>query len=146
MSDKTLGIREHIEAAKRTARPEQLLGQSELSDEKYLKLGMKWKKPNKKLEFRFCPGCGRDNIISPHSLRGRHFAGGSLCPGKPVRVIYTLTYIHERRNSKRKPIICPTCRQDMTQPPRDGTSKKDCPQCGQGLSRRTATRLHLMKA
>lgn len=33
---------------------------------------------------------------------------------------------------KRKP-ICPTCRQDLTHPPRDGESKKDCPQCGQGL-------------
>lgn len=30
---------------------------------------------------------------------------------------------------------CPTCRQDLRLPPREGNSRKDCPQCGQGLSR-----------
>lgn len=46
------------------------------------------------------------------------------------------------RKLKRKQ-FCPTCRYDMTQPAREGTSKKDCPQCGQGLSKRTVIRLHL---
>mgnify|MGYP001603667083 CR=1 FL=1 len=33
-----------------------------------------------------------------------------------------------------KPILCPTCKQDMRSPFRKGTSSKDCPQCGQGLT------------
>ena len=42
-------------------------------------------------------------------------------------------------------IICPTCKQDMALPPHKGNSEKDCPQCGQGLSKarwsRVKTRL-----
>jgi hypothetical protein len=30
-------------------------------------------------------------------------------------------------------IICPSCGQDMSEPPRKGFKNKDCPQCGQGL-------------
>lgn len=30
---------------------------------------------------------------------------------------------------------CPTCRQDMNDPPRNGRSGEDCPECGQGLSK-----------
>lgn len=37
-----------------------------------------------------------------------------------------------------KKIICPTCKQDMAEPPHEGMKKKDCPQCGQGLSWRKA--------
>ena len=32
-------------------------------------------------------------------------------------------------------VICPTCKQNMNDPPRDGKSGHDCPQCGQGLSK-----------
>lgn len=32
---------------------------------------------------------------------------------------------------KRKPIICPTCKQDMWDAPHKGYG--DCPQCGQGI-------------
>jgi Zn-finger nucleic acid-binding protein len=35
----------------------------------------------------------------------------------------------------RKRILCPTCKQDMRSPPREGTGGKDCPQCGQGLTK-----------
>ena len=33
-----------------------------------------------------------------------------------------------------KPILCPTCKQDMTRPPRDRDSGEDCPRCGQGMT------------
>jgi hypothetical protein len=33
---------------------------------------------------------------------------------------------------------CPTCKQDMSEPPHRGVNNKDCPQCGQGLSWRKA--------
>jgi len=35
-----------------------------------------------------------------------------------------------------KPIICPTCKQDLREPPHDGLNNQDCPQCGQGRSQR----------
>jgi len=38
-------------------------------------------------------------------------------------------------------MICSTCRQEMDCPPREGTSGKDCPHCGQGLSKATAKRI-----
>ena len=31
-------------------------------------------------------------------------------------------------------ILCPTCKQDMTCPPREGQSGEACSQCGQGLT------------
>ena len=37
--------------------------------------------------------------------------------------------------------LCPTCRQDLRDPPQDGNSRKDCPQCGQGMSKTTAHRV-----
>lgn len=40
--------------------------------------------------------------------------------------------------AKEKKIICPTCKQDMNDLPRKGFKNKDCPQCGQGLSRQIA--------
>jgi len=40
-----------------------------------------------------------------------------------------------------KRVICPTCKQDMTCGPRNGSSGKDCPQCGQGLSKSNAKRI-----
>ena len=33
----------------------------------------------------------------------------------------------------KKKIICPTCHQDMADPPHPGLNGKDCPQCGQGV-------------
>ena len=41
---------------------------------------------------------------------------------------------------------CPTCGQDMSIPPREGNSGKDCPQCGQGLSKTLAKRVKKRKA
>jgi len=40
--------------------------------------------------------------------------------------------------SKRKVAKCPTCKQDMGEPPHKGIGGKDCPQCGQGVSWRKA--------
>ena len=40
----------------------------------------------------------------------------------------------------RKKTLCPTCRQDMREGPRHGNSGRDCPQCGQGMSKTTAQR------
>lgn len=42
---------------------------------------------------------------------------------------------------KPKKVVCPTCRLDMTCGARQGASGKDCPQCGQGLSRKAAARV-----
>ncbi len=42
---------------------------------------------------------------------------------------------------KRMTSRCPTCKQDMAAPPRDGTSGRDCLQCGQGLSTMRAKRI-----
>ena len=42
--------------------------------------------------------------------------------------------IEEKEMSKKKSVLCPTCKQDMQCAPREGKSKKDCPQCGQGLT------------
>ena len=39
---------------------------------------------------------------------------------------------------KGKKIVCPTCKQDMRLPPKGGESRKDCPQCGQGMTRARA--------
>ena len=41
---------------------------------------------------------------------------------------------------------CPTCKQDLRDPPRNGNSCKDCPQCGQGLSKTTAKRVGARRA
>ncbi len=38
----------------------------------------------------------------------------------------------------RKKIICPTCHQDMNDPPHKGINDRDCPQCGQGINWRKA--------
>ena len=38
-------------------------------------------------------------------------------------------------------LFCPTCGLDMSQPPRNGSSRKDCPQCGQGVSKKTWARI-----
>ena len=38
-------------------------------------------------------------------------------------------------------MICPTCKQNMSEPPRDGNSGKDCPQCGQGISKTIAKKV-----
>ena len=46
-----------------------------------------------------------------------------------------------RKAKKRNEWNCPTCHQDLSDAPRGGNSGKDCPQCGQGLSR---SRLRLM--
>lgn len=40
-----------------------------------------------------------------------------------------------------KKIICPTCNQDMNEPPHKGLLGRDCPQCGQGIMWRFARRL-----
>lgn len=40
---------------------------------------------------------------------------------------------------------CPTCKQNMRNPPREGNSGKDCPQCGQGLSKSNAKRIAALK-
>ena len=37
-----------------------------------------------------------------------------------------------------KKLICPTCRQNLNEPPQSGLNGKDCPQCGQGISWRRA--------
>ncbi len=34
-----------------------------------------------------------------------------------------------------KKVICPTCKQNMNDPPRDGYKNRDCRQCGQGLQK-----------
>lgn len=41
-------------------------------------------------------------------------------------------------------MICPTCKQNMNDPPRIGNSGKDCPQCGQGLNKTVAR--HIFKS
>lgn len=46
----------------------------------------------------------------------------------------------EGQLEKHKKYICPTCRQDMKEPPHPGLRLKDCAQCGQGLSWRRAAR------
>ena len=40
----------------------------------------------------------------------------------------------EMNMKKRKPVICPTCRQSMNEPPRRGLNGRYCPLCGQGMS------------
>ena len=40
-----------------------------------------------------------------------------------------------------KKLLCPTCRQDMNEPPRKGLLGRDCPQCGQGIMWRFARRV-----
>jgi len=45
------------------------------------------------------------------------------------------------RRKRRKGMVCPTCRQDMTEPPHRGLNNKDCPQCGQGLKWRKVRKI-----
>jgi len=42
-------------------------------------------------------------------------------------------------------IMCPTCKQNMKEPPHPGFRNKDCPQCGQGLRWRYAASLKRKK-
>lgn len=43
--------------------------------------------------------------------------------------------------SRRKKMPCPTCKQDLWLPPHRGKNGKDCPHCGQGLSKTIARRV-----
>lgn len=40
----------------------------------------------------------------------------------------------------KKIIRCPTCKQDLAEPPHPGLHNRDCTQCGQGLRWRVAQR------
>lgn len=40
-----------------------------------------------------------------------------------------------------KPILCPTCNQDLREPPHKGLLGRDCPQCGQGIMWRFASKV-----
>ena len=40
-----------------------------------------------------------------------------------------------------KPILCPTCNQDLREPPHKGLLGRDCPQCGQGIMWRFARKV-----
>jgi len=43
-------------------------------------------RPPEKLKMRFCPACGRNDLM--RDFHDKHFAGGKLCPGKPIAVTY----------------------------------------------------------
>jgi len=40
-----------------------------------------------------------------------------------------------------KKLLCPTCNQDLNEPPHKGLLGRDCPQCGQGIMWRFARRV-----
>lgn len=40
-----------------------------------------------------------------------------------------------------KKLLCPTCKQDLNEPPHKGLLGRDCPQCGQGIMWRFARRV-----
>lgn len=42
-------------------------------------------------------------------------------------------------------IRCPTCRQNMSEPPHAGLRERDCPQCGQGIMWRFALKVKRRK-
>jgi len=42
------------------------------------------------------------------------------------------------KKKKPNPYLCPTCHQNMADPPHKGLNDKNCPQCGQGMNWRKA--------
>jgi len=39
-----------------------------------------------------------------------------------------------KRKKLKRVFPCPTCHQNMVDPPHKGLNGKDCPQCGQGMN------------